>query len=319
MSETSEAEHGADGQVHALSFDHSGEAVTFTALNAQPSGGDLPCHLRIDSAEKSLIVTNYGSGTAGALPLQADGSLGEMSALVAHRGRGPRLDRQDGPHAHSAIFTPDGEYVIVADLGLDVLVIYRYMDGRLAKARDVPTASGAGPRHLAFHPNGRVLYVANELNGTLSAYDYQAGDLIERETLDTLPEDTPVNLVADLQVAPAGERVFVSNRGHNSLAVYSATSEGALRLLTIADCGGNWPRNFALSPDGRFILVANQYSGEVVSLPLQPGAGEIGAPVARTAVQDVSCVVFATGSNIEYNEGDGVEQPVQSDVHRRAL
>jgi 6-phosphogluconolactonase len=318
VNETSVASHGTAGHVHALSFERAGGVVTFTPLNVQNSGGDLPCHLRMDPFGKSLIVTNYGTGTASALPVQADGSLGEISALVSHQGRGPHPDRQDSPHAHSAIFTPDGEFAIVADLGMDTLVIYRYTDGRMTKVREVPTTPGAGPRHLAFHPNGRVLYVANELSGTLSAYDYLAGELGERETLATLPEDAPENLVADLHVAPAGDRVYVSNRGHDSLAVYSATSEGALRLLTFADCGGNWPRNFALSPDGRFILVANQYSGEVVSLPIQPGAGEIGEPAARTAVPDVACVVFAAGPNLEYNEVGGVERPVHSDMHRRA-
>jgi 6-phosphogluconolactonase len=293
VSETGIDPDGTAGHVHALGIDRAGEGVTFLPLNVQPSGGDLPCHLRVDPSGKWLIVTNYGTGSVGALPIQTDGSLGELSTLVWHAGRGVDPVRQEGPHAHSAIFTPDGAFVIAADLGIDRLMIHRFVDGRLTPTAEVQSTPGAGPRHMAFHPNGRVLYVTNELNGTLSAYNYTAGCMEERQTLSTLPDDPPENLAADLQVTPAGDRVYVSNRGDNSLAVFGATPEGDLRRLTLVNCAGNWPRNIVLAPGGRFILAANQYSGEVVTMPLLPDAGEIGAPAARTAVPDVTCVVFA--------------------------
>jgi 6-phosphogluconolactonase len=296
VSETSIGSDGAAGHVYAFAFERAGDRVTFLPLNRQPSGGDLPCHLRVDPAGKWLIVTNYGTGCVGVLPIQKDGRLGELCALVWHAGHGQHPERQAGPHAHSAIFTPDSDFVIAADLGMDALVTYRFVNGRLSKVAETPTAPGAGPRHMAFHPNGRVLYVANELNGTLTVYQYTAGSLEERETLTTLPDHAPENVVADLHITPAGDRVYVSNRGHNSLAVFAATPEGTLTWLALVDCGGNWPRNFALSPDGRFVLVANQYSGEVVTLPLQPGAGEIGAPVATIRAPDVSCIAFAPES-----------------------
>jgi 6-phosphogluconolactonase len=296
VSETGVGSHGAAGHVHALAVERAGDLVTFRALNAQPSGGDWPCHVALDAAGKWLVVTNYGTGSFSLFPIQASGALGEPAAVVQHAGHGPRPDRQEGPHAHSSIFTPDGDFVIVADLGLDALAIYRLAQGRLARAAEVTTAPGAGPRHLAFHPNNRVLYAANELNNTLTAYDYALGSLRRRETLSTLPGGAPENLAADLHLTPAGDRVYVSNRGHNSLAVFAATLEGALTRLAVADCGGNWPRNFALSPDGRHILVANQTSGEIVTLPRQPGLGEVGLPVARTAIPDVSCVTFAPES-----------------------
>ena len=293
VSETGVGSHGVAGSVHALAVKQAGAQVTFEPLNQQPSGGDWPCHLRLDPAGRWLMAANYGTGSASLLPIQADGSLGAATALVQHAGRGARPDRQEGPHAHSSIFTPDGEFVIVADLGLDALMIYRLTAGRLEKAGEARTAPGAGPRHLAFHPNGRVLYAANELNGTLTAYDYAGGGLHERETLSTLPANPPENLVADLHVSAAGDRVYVSNRGHNSLAVFAAAPDGALSRLALAPCGGNWPRNFALAPDGRWLLAANQYSGDVVSLPIRPGAGELGAPAARALVPDVACVLFA--------------------------
>ncbi len=292
VSETSQGADGVGGHVHALTFARFGDGVTFSPLNAQPSGGDWPCHLRLDPGGKWLMVTNYGSGSAAILPIRADGSLGEPSTLVEHHGKGIDPDRQEGPHAHSAIFTPDGKFAIVADLGTDALVIYRFNEGGLEKIAETHTTPGAGPRHLAFHPNERVLYVTNELNGTISAYDYLNGNLTERETLATLPENTTGNLVADLHFSRAGDRLYVSNRGHNSLAVFAVTPQGRLTRLALADCGGDWPRNFALSPDGGFLLVANQYSGDVVSLPLKPENGEIGAPLARFSLPRAACVLF---------------------------
>lgn len=293
VSETGVGSHGVAGQVQALALHRDAPAVTFQPLNAQPSGGDWPCHLRLDETGEWLVVTNYGTGSVSVLPIQADGALGAPSAVVQHHGRGARPDRQEGPHAHSSIFTPDGQYLIVADLGIDALVVYHFNAGRLQLPRTFATAPGAGPRHMAFHPNGRVLYVANELNGTLTAYDYDAGALRERETLSTLPADPPANLVADLHVTADGERVYVSNRGHNSLAVFGATPEGDLARLSVAGCGGDWPRNFALTPDGNFVLVANQYSGQVVTLPRLAGTGALHAPAGQAAIPDVACVVFA--------------------------
>jgi 6-phosphogluconolactonase len=294
VSETSRHADGVSGHVHALACERSRDTVTFSLLNVQPSGGDWPCHLRFDPSANWLLVSNYGMGSVSVLPVRADGSLGEMSALMQHRhGSGAVPDRQEGPHAHSSIFTPDGMYAIVADLGDDLLVLYHFKNGQLTKAAEMHTAAGAGPRHMGFHPNGRILYVTNELNGTLNAYDYRPGRLDLRETCSTLPENPPENLVADLHLSPAGDRLYVSNRGHNSLVSFAVTGAGALERLALSDCGGNWPRNFAISPDGRFILVANQYSGEIVCLPLRPEQGEIGAPVARLAIPKAACVVFA--------------------------
>lgn len=293
VSETSLSNDGTAGHVHALSFERSGDGVTFAQLNDQPSGGDWPCHVHLDPAGDHLVVSNYGSGSFALLPIRTDGSLGVASAFVAHQGHGANPERQEAAHVHSTIFTPDGAYVIVADLGIDALVTYRVENGRVAKVAEAHTTPGAGPRHMLFHPSGRVLYVTNELNGTLCAYDYSDGCLRTRESYETLPEDFPQNLVADLHLSPAGDFLFVSNRGHNSLAVFAVSPEGGLKRVVMAGCGGNWPRNFALSPDGRYLLVANQYSGEIVSLPVRMETGEIGAAVARYPLPKAACIVFA--------------------------
>ncbi|MCU0493417.1 MAG: lactonase family protein [Chloroflexaceae bacterium] len=301
VSETGLASDGVAGSVWALRL--AGDPPTFTPLNQQPSGGDWPCHLSLDPSGNWLFVANYGSGSVVVLPVQADGSLGTMTDLVQHQGSGPNAARQEAAHAHSATPSPDGRFVIVADLGLDQLVVYRFdrQAGRLTPHQVTATRPGAGPRHVVFHPNGRCVYLANELDNTVSLYDYHAanGTLRERQTLPTLPPAAPENTVADIHLAADGGRLYVSNRGHNSLAVYDVAGDGGLTALAFPPCGGAWPRNFALAPGGRWALVANQHSGAVATLPLLGAAPGVGQAVARLAVAGASCVRFAGA-----NEGD---------------
>jgi 6-phosphogluconolactonase len=294
VSETGQDSHGALGEVWAFQFER--EPFTIQPINYQSSLGDWPCHLQLDATGRWLLATNYGTGNAGLYPLQADGSLSEMTDFVQHHGTGPNAARQEGPHAHSSIFTPDNRFAIVADLGIDQLIIYQLdmSTGKLLPHSAIPTRPGAGPRHLAFHPNGKWLFAANELDSTVTLYDYDTanGTLIERQNLPTIPFDSPENIVADIHLSASGERVYVSNRGHNSLAVYDVRGDGSLTLVSIPTCGGNWPRNFALSPRGRYILVANQYSNEICVLPMLEGMEAIGAPIARATVAGASCIQF---------------------------
>ena len=294
VSETGKDSHGVLGSVWSFRFIR--EPFSIQPINQQTSNGDWPCHLQLDATGSWLIATNYGTGNAAIYPLQPDGSLGEPTDFVQHHGTGPNAARQAGPHAHSSIFTPDNRFTIIADLGIDQLVIYEFesFTGKLLLRSSVNTTPGAGPRHLAFHPNGKWMYAANELNCTITKYDYDAanGTLIERQSLSTLPVDSPENIVADIHVSANGERVYISNRGHNSIAVYNIGPDGNLTLVKIPTCGGNWPRNFALSPSGQFLLVANQYSNEVCVLPIREGVEALGAPVARVGVTGASCVQF---------------------------
>ena len=294
VSETGQGSDGVAGSVCALNFER--EPFSMRLLNQQTTRGDWPCHLRLDGTGKWLIATNYGTGNAAIYPIQADGSLGEMTDFVQHQGKGPNTARQEGPHAHSSIFTPDNRFVIIADLGIDQLVIYKFdsSTGKLSLHSAVHTTPGAGPRHLVFHPNGKRLYAANELNSTVTLYEYDAtnGSLIEQQSIPTIPSDAPENIVADIHLDTSGKKLYVSNRGHNSIAVYDVNTDGSLALVSIPACGGNWPRNFALSPNGQFVLVANQYSNEVCVMPLISGKEAIGAPVARATLAGASCVQF---------------------------
>jgi 6-phosphogluconolactonase len=298
VSETDQHRDGAPGSVWALRIER--EPPILQPLNHRPSGGDWPCHVQLDLSEKWLLVSNYASGTVAVLPILPDGSLGETTDLVQHQGRSTHPQRQEGPHAHSATFVPDNRFAIVADLGMDQLLVYAFDSsaGKLVAHTRTDTRPGAGPRHIAFHPSGQHIYGANELDNTVSVYAYEAahGVLRERQTIDTLPPGAPENTVADIHVSPSGQRVYVSNRGHDSIAVYDVAADGRLARIAIVSCGGNWPRHFALAPGGRFMLVANQYSDEVSVLPLLAGSEAIGAPVASAAVAQASCVQFVEAS-----------------------
>lgn len=291
VSETS-ADDGTAGSVWALRFE--GDSPIPQPINHQTSHGHGPCHLLPDHSGHWLLVTNYGSGSIGVLPILAYGSLGEMTDLIPHYGSGPNPDRQEGPHTHSSIWTPNNRFVVVADLGLDQLLVYALdtVVGTLHIVSDTQTRPAAGPRHMAFHPGGQLLYVANELDSTVSVYDYDAGGatLRERQTIGTLPREQSENFPAHIQIAPSGRQVYVSNRGHNSITVFDVEADGRLTRAHIAGCGGDWPRHFALAPGGNFMLIANQRSDQVAVLPI--GSETIGAAVAQAAVAQATCVLF---------------------------
>ncbi len=294
VNETSQERDGMSGQAWSLLLPDQESAPRL--LNSQASGGEWPCHLLLDATGKWLLVSNYSSGTLGVLPILPDGTLGAMTQHIQHHGSGPH-ERQQSPHVHSAIFTPDNHYAIVADLGIDQLVVYAFdpASGQLQEHAHVTMAPGSGPRHIAFHPSGRYLYVAHELDNTVAmcAYDKIQGSLEVRQIIGTLPAEAPESTVADLHLTPAGDRLYVSNRGHDSIAVFTCAADGRLERSAIEACGGHWPRNFAIAPAGRFMLVANQESNEVTVLPLSSTTNAPGESCARASLPGAACVLFA--------------------------
>jgi len=305
VSETAQVSDGMPGGVCALTIEQN--PFSARILNRQPSGGDWPCHLRLDTSGNWLFVANYGTGSASVFPVLENGSLGPMSDRVQHNKealiKGQNPQRQERSHVHSVTLSPDNQFALVADLGIDQIVTYRFDQqlGKLTHHAETHTQPGAGPRHLAFHPNGRWLYVTNELDNTVVLYDYDLkdGTLKERQTVSSLPPIAPgaisdngtlENTLADIQISASGKRVYASNRGHNSLAVFDVGDDGRLTLLSTPSCGGNWPRNIALAPGDKFLLAANQYSNELCVLSILTGPGELSAPVARTDVAGASCI-----------------------------
>ena len=299
VSETSQDGGGSAGSVWALRLER--DPVGIQTINQQPSAGDSPCHAQIDQTGSWLLISNYSSGSIAVLPIRSDGSLGNMTAAVQHAGRSEHPQRQTGPHAHSAIFAPDNRYAIIADLGMDELVVYAFdsATGTLRPHASTATNPSAGPRHMAFHPHGDRLYVTNELAGSITVYNYDAssGALDERQTIDTLPSHEAENLVAHIHLSASGRRAYVSNRGPNTIAVFDTVADGQVARVAVQPCGGDWPRHFTEAAD-RYLLVANQYSGDVSVLPLQGDDPPIGHAIGRVAVPQATCVQW-----LESNKG----------------
>ena len=295
VSETSQQKEGVPGAVWALNCMR--EPWSMEPINHQMSGGDWPCHLEMNATGEWLLVSNYGSGSVGVLPVLPDGALGEMTDLIQHKGSGPNPERQARPHAHSATFTPDQRYVLVADLGIDAVLVYAFdaAAGRLHEHSRIRARSGAGPRFKVFHPGGQHVYVNHELDNTVAVYDYDAasGRLSERQIVETLPpEAAPESAIAGIQISPQGDRLYVSNRGHDSISVFEIQADGRLGRLAIRPCGGRCPRHIAIAPGDHFLLVANQESNEVVVLPVLDGVEALGAPLACISALGASCMHF---------------------------
>jgi 6-phosphogluconolactonase len=289
-----EVEHGA---VSACAI--AGETGALTRLNQQPSAGSAPCYVSVDKSGRALLVANYDSGSVALLPIQPDGALAPPASVVKHTGSGPVADRQGQPHAHCIIADPSNRFALAADLGADRVFVYRLdLDGhslRHSEGGDAVMRAGAGPRHLAFHPTLPFVFVANELDSTVATlrFDAQRGALTVLETRSTLPAGwTGTNFPADIHVAPSGGTVYVSNRGHNSIAVCSVAESGALSLEQTVSTDGDWPRNFSLDPSGRWLLVANQKSNSIVVFSRDEETGTLTPTTQRLAVTSPVCLRF---------------------------
>lgn len=270
-------------------------------LGQQPSHGTGPCHVSVDPRGRVVLVANYGSGSVAAYPVKPDGSLAPASAAIQHVGSGPNRARQEGPHAHCIVPDPTGKRVLAADLGLDQVCIYRLdlATGKLASndPDHFSVAPGSGPRHIAWAPDGRHAYVINELRSTITVcgYDPATGALRELQTVSSLPEGFHGrSATAEIAAHPSGRFVYGSNRGHDSIAVFSVEhGSGSLKLVGIQPCGGKNPRSFALDPTGRFLLVANQDTDNVVVFRIDQKTGALVATGHTAAVGAPVCVLFA--------------------------
>lgn len=276
------------------------ESGKLTVLNGQSTGGSGPCYLVVDKAGKNVLVANYRGGSVAAFPIGKDGKLGESTALVQHVGSSVHPQRQTGPYPHSINLDPANHFAIAADLGLDKLLVYRFVAAKgTLTPNDPPSASvkpGAGPRHFAFHPKGHHAYVINELQSTVTAFEYDAGRgvLTEIQTLSTLPSDFKgQNSTAEVQVHPSGRFLYGSNRGHDSIAVFAIDAgTGKLAHVENQATGGHTPRNFGIDPTGRYLLAANQQSDNVVVFRIDAATGRLRSTGHQTDVPTPVCVKF---------------------------
>ncbi len=256
------------GELSAFSFDKASGQLHF--INKQPTHGDRPCYVSVDAAQQWAIVANYASGNLTSFPIRSNGALDTASQLIIHNGKGFNLKRQERPHIHTAVFSPDGHYLLSTDLGLDEINIHHFSPGNrqpLMAINAVKTTPGSGPRHMAFHPNKKWLYVIEELSGFISAYEYNSGDLFLLEHIDAYPPGyTGERGGADIHISPDGKFLYASNRFEaNDLAIFAIQPRsGRLKLAGHQSVLGKTPRNFMIDPTGNYVLVANQDTDNVV-------------------------------------------------------
>jgi 6-phosphogluconolactonase len=297
VGETARVRGTRGGSLSAFRIDRATGRLTL--LNQVSLGGPGPCHLAVDATGRLLAAASYAGGNVVALPIGADGRLAPPSAFIQHEGSSINPRRQLAPHAHCVTFSPDNRFLLVADLGTDRVMIYRVdpAAGTLTP-NDPPSAvvpAGSGPRHLAFHPNGRWVYVIHELNSTLEtfAWDAARGALEPRDIVSTLPTGfTGKNSGAEVAVHPNGRFVYGSNRGHDSIARFAVRANGTLKPLGTTPCGGRHPRNFALDPTGRFLWSANRDTDNIALFRVNPRTGALTPTGQSLKVPKPVCVVF---------------------------
>jgi len=280
---------GSPGGVSAYAIDPA--SGNLTLLNRVPSGGDDANYICLDQTRHFVLVANYEDGSVSAFALEPDGRIGARTAYIRHTGSSVNPTRQKHPYVHSIIISPDNRFALAADLGVDRLFVYRFdaATGSLAP-NDPPFATvapGSGPRHVKFHPNGRWVYLINEMGCTLAVFSWDParGALAAIETVPTLPAGfTGVNNCAEVIIHPNGRFLYASNRGHNSLAVFAIDqATGRLTLVEHTPSRGIKPRNFSFDPTGRWIVCSNHDSNNAVVFRVDGATGRltpVGEPVS---------------------------------------
>ena len=298
VNEVSDFEGKKAGAVSAFAIDAATGRLSL--LNQQSSVGPGPCHLIADKAGKNMLIANYGGGSVAVFPVQKDGALKPASSFLQHSGSSVDKGRQEAPHAHGIYLDAANRYAFVPDLGQDKVIVYRFEAGQgTLVVNDPPSVSvapGSGPRHFAFHPNGRFAYVINEMVCTVTAFacDPKRGALTEIQTLSTLPVGESVRpgfSTAELFAHPSGKFLYGSNRGHDTIVVYAINGKtGKLTLVEHTSTQGKIPRSFGIDPTGKWLLAANQNSDSVVVFGIDAKTGrltptgrtvEVGAPVSE--------------------------------------
>lgn len=284
------------GNISAFAFDRKSGSLKF--INKQSSGGDNPVYVSAHKNGKWVVCGNYTGGSVAALPINKDGSLGAATQVIKHTGKSIDSIRQDKPHVHSTIFSPDYNYVYVPDLGLDKVMIYGFLESssmplKSSVQHDVTTFPGSGPRHFAFHPTGHFAYLAEEMGGYVDVYKYAGGRLSPIQRTATHPEKATGPFgSADIHPSPDGRFLYVTNRAQeNNVAIFSIKEKtGKLTLVGYEPTQGEVPRNFIVEPTGKFLLVANQLSGNIVIFKRNIQTGLLQATGKQIKVPEVSCL-----------------------------
>ena len=305
VNEIDDFEGGGNGSVEAYAIDQATGELTM--INREDSGGAIPAHLAVDPSGSDVVVAHYVGSNFTVLPIRDDGGVDPVSAEVKNSGSGPNEERQEAPHPHAVGFDPDGNFLATADLGIDLLQVFALntADGSLEPIDEASVEPGAGPRHLAFSPDGSVLYVINELNATITAfaYDSATGQIGEEiQTISTVPDNFEgTKSTAEIAVHPSGQFLWGSNRGQpdatapeaNSIVGYTIDqATGELTLIGFTTDGIDFPRNFALDPTATWIYVCNQQADTIVQFLIDQATGDLTSTGQVTESPTPVCIVF---------------------------
>ena len=286
-------ENGAESTVSSFHFDSSSGKLT--ELNQQKAEGADPCYIIND--DKNVIVANYSGGNIAVFGKNANGSLTEVKQVVQHKGKGIH-PRQESAHVHMVYFSPDKKYVLSSDLGTDAIYIYEYHPNTGAEVlklkSKVAVPSGSGPRHLTFSKDGKFVYLLQELNGALSVFSFANGQLHNIQETTILAKDFKGNFTgADIHISPDGQFLYASNRGEaNTISIFKILKNGQLQTHSVVSSLGKGPRNFVIDPTGKFLLVAHQYSNEVVVFKRDAVSGAITDSGKRLELCSPVCLIF---------------------------
>lgn len=286
-------EDGTNSAASAFRFDAKTGAASF--LNKEATKGTNPCFILTDG--KNVLTANYSGGSISIFGIKADGSLGKIKQNIQHTGSGPDK-RQESAHVHQVLFSPDNKYVVANDLGEDKVYVYSYqadVEKPLTLKQSIKTNAGSGPRHLTFSPNGKFAYLAHEFNGKISVFSYNAGNLSLLQEVETIANGFTGKIdAADIHISSDGKFLYESNRGDaNTISVFAVQKDGKLNHVETVSTLGKGPRNFSIDPSGKFLLVAHQYTNNVVIFHRNAKTGKLTDSKKRINVGTPVCLVFS--------------------------
>lgn len=293
-------EVGADRKGSVSSFSFEPKEGKIALINKQPSTGTGPCYISIDKARRNVFVANYQSGALSVLPVNKDGSLKPVVQTIQDSGRGANKERQEGPHVHTAVLSPDEKYLLYTDLGTDKLNIYRYKPSQdqplsLSDPFSVSVMPGHGPRHIDFSADKKYMYLMTEMGGVVYVYDYNGGKPKQLEAISIVPDNFNGAVGgADIHVSPDGKFLYCTDRGDvNDITVFAINpADGRLTLVDRKPSMGKTPRNFVIDPTGNFLLVANQNSSDIFVYRINKATGKLTLTGVKISVGNPSCLKF---------------------------
>src|SRR5690606_7243926 len=283
------------GTVNSFSFNPSTGALSW--IGSVTSAGDHPCYVSVTSDQTVVFVGNYSSGTLSAVRVSPNGTLDPNIQTIQHEGSSVNTSRQEKPHVHAVVLSPDGRFLMVPDLGTDKVHIYAIntsSDKPLEAAGAAAVTPGGGPRHLTFHPNGKYAYLIRELDAAVTVFDYKDGKLKEKQSITLLDPAFQGKVgAADIHVSPDGKFLYGSNRGEaNEITIYSIGKDGKLTYVGRQSTLGRTPRNFAIDPTGNFLLAANQDTNDIVIFRRDRKSGLLQDTGKRIQLDKPVCLKF---------------------------